>query len=478
MANARRKRRRLRPEVITAIMVIIMALLFVGLFIFTRKDDTPSKEPPTESSEMPNVENSDDPVTPATPDEPDEPIAPDEPVTPDEPNEPDKPVTPVTPDEPNQPDVPSTPKPQNPSRPPVEGETRLSFVAFGDNLIHSSIIEDGERLATENNRSEKYYFDPMYENFKEIISGADIAFINQETPIAGPDFPAAGYPNFNTPTEMGDTLVRLGFDVINTATNHMLDCRGKGLIHHADYWASKEDDGVIQIGSYKNKDDYNNIRVIEKEGVRIAFLGYTYGTNGMTAGSGYEDIYVPLPTASEMKRQVTEARELADLVFVSMHWGWEDSFDPNADQRDWAQTLVDAGADVIIGTHPHVVQEVKWKENAEGHKTLIAYSLGNFISTMYYPWNMFGGYLSLDIVLDENGARVENPLFNPTMCHYSMTRRSLKLYTLDNYSQELYDTHGTTLKSSAYSYDKIIAKIKSVISEEFLPDYYKEYDPQ
>ena len=91
---------------------------------------------------------------------------------------------------------------------------------------------------------------------------------------------------------------------------------------------------------------------------------------------------------------------------------------------------------------------------------------------------MFGGYLSLDIVLDENGARVENPLFNPTMCHYSMTRRSLKLYTLDNYSQELYDTHGTTLKSSAYSYDKIIAKIKSVISEEFLPDYYIEYDPQ
>ena len=158
-----------------------------------------------------------------------------------------------------------------------------------------------------------------------------------------------------------------------------------------------------------------------------------------------------------------------------MHWGDEDAFEPNATQRDQAQWLVDAGVDVIIGTHPHVIQEMKWKENAEGHKTLIVYSLGNFISTMYYPWNMFGGYLSLDIVKDIDGTRVENPLFNPTMCHYSMQRRELKMYTLEDYSQELYDTHGTTLKSSAYSYDKIIAKVKEYIPEEFLTDYFKNY---
>ncbi len=444
----RKRRRHLRPSIVAAIMTIILAALFIGLYIFTRQDsDSENTTPPAV-----NVE---------TPDSPD---APDIADTPDTPNTPDNTDTPNIPDTP---DIPTETE-----------ETRLTFVAFGDNLIHSSIIEDGERLAKENGSDAKYYFDPMYENFKDIVSQADIAFINQETPIAGPDFPAAGYPNFNTPDEMGETLIRLGFDVINTATNHMLDCRGKGLLYHADYWADKADLGVIQIGSYKNKDDYNNIRIYNKEGIKIAFLGYTYGTNGMTAGSGYEDIYIPLPDKAEMTRQVEEARQLADLVFVSMHWGWEDSFDPNSDQRDWAQTLVDAGADVIIGTHPHVIQEMKWKENAQGHKTLIAYSLGNFISTMYYPWNMFGGYLSLDIVKDADGIRVENPLFNPTMCHYSMTRRSLKMYTLDNYSQELYDTHGTTLKSSAYSYNKIIAKIKSVISEEFLSDYYKNYTVQ
>lgn len=428
----RKRRRHLRPSVTAAILVIVLALLFAGLCIFKSCNDSETPKPPiTEDTVTPNeIENNDTPVTP--------------------------------PEE--TPDV------------PVESEkTRLTFVAFGDNLIHSSIIEDGERLATEHNTGTKYYFDPMYENFKDIISNADISFINQETPIAGPDFPAAGYPNFNTPDEMGETLIRLGFDVINTATNHMLDCRGKGLLYHADYWASKADLGVMQIGSYKNKEDYNSIRVYEKDGVKIAFLAYTYSTNGMTAGAGYEDIYIPLPDEAELTRQVKEARQLADLVFVSMHWGWEDSFDPNQDQRNQAQVLVDAGADVIIGTHPHVIQEMKWKENEEGHKTLIVYSLGNFISTMYYPWNMFGGYLSLDIVKDEDGARVENPLFNPTMCHYSMTRRALKMYTLENYSQELYDTHGTTLKSSAYSYDKIIAKVKSTISEEFLSDYYINY---
>lgn len=444
MTKRRRRRRHLRPGIAATLMVIIVTALFVGLFSLkgcvTKDPNTVTGTKNGDTLNKNEKENS--------------------PVLPDTPSKPDTPNVPNVPDEPQEPE---------------NKETRLSFVAFGDNLIHSAIIEDGERLATENGKSTKYWFDPMYENFKDIVSSADIAFINQETPIAGPDFPAAGYPNFNTPDEMGECLIRLGFDVINTATNHMLDCRGKGLIYHADYWASKADQNVIQVGSYKNKEDYNNIRIYNKEGVKIAFLGYTYGTNGMTPGSGYEDIYIPLPDKSEMTRQVKEARELADLVFVSMHWGWEDSFDPNGDQRDWAQTLVDAGADVIIGTHPHVIQEIKWKENAEGHKTLIVYSLGNFISTMYYPWNMFGGYLSLDIVKDNNGARVENPLFNPTMCHYSMTRRSLKMYTLENYSQELYDTHGTTLKSSLYSYDKIVAKVKEVISEEFLSDYYKNY---
>ncbi len=469
MKHLKRKRRRLRPLPVIILLGIIIIMIFSLLFAFSKcgekstEENTPTKV--TAEKEDENI-----PDLPDVPVEPDEPVEPDSPVEPEEPKNNDVPKTPDTPKKPDEPKKPNTPK-----NPEMTGETRLSFVAFGDNLIHSAIIEDGERLAKEAGKSEKYYFDPMYENFKDIISSADIAFINQETPIAGPDFPAAGYPNFNTPTEMGDTLIRLGFDVINTATNHMLDCRGKGLIHHVDFWESKEDLGVFQVGSYRNKEEYENIRIMEKDGVKIAFLGYTYSTNGMTAGSSYPDIYVPLIDNNEIVRKVKEAKELADLVFVSMHWGYEDAFDTSYEQRDTAQALVDAGVDLIIGTHPHVVQEMKWKENSEGHKTLIVYSLGNFISTMYYPWNMFGGYLSVDIVKDKDGARLEAPLFNPTMCHYSMNRRELKLYTLDNYSQDLYNTHGTTLKSSAYSYDKIVATVKKYIPEEFLTNYYIEY---
>lgn len=463
--NTIRKRKQLRPWVAPTLLAIVICLILSAMLIFTKcSNDEPTPQDPVEDT-TPIIP--DEPNSTEVPDEPDITEAPDEPVIPEEPEKPNEAVVPEEPETPV--------KPKKPTLPEGVDEIRLSFVAFGDNLIHSSIIEDGERLAKENNKEEKYYFDPMYENFKEIVSSADIAFINQETPIAGPDFPAAGYPNFNTPTEMGDTLVRLGFNVINTATNHMLDCRGKGLIHHVDYWETKEEDGVLQVGSYRNKEEYENIKVFEKDGVKIAFLAYTYSTNGMTAGSSYPDIYIPYIDKEEMVRKVNEAKEIADLVFVSMHWGWEDSFDTSADQRDAAQALVDAGVDLIIGTHPHVVQEMKWKENSEGHKTLIVYSLGNFISTMYYPWNMFGGYLSCDIVADKDGTRIENPYFNPTMCHYSMTRRALKMYTLEEYSQELYETHGTTLKSSAYSYDKMIAKIKAYIPEEFLTDYFKNY---
>ena len=323
----KRKKKHLRPWVPIALLTIALCLIFSLLLVFTKCDD--EKAPEEEITEL-------DPIVESGEIEPSE-------------------ETPVT-------VVPEAPT-----------ETRLSFVAFGDNLIHSSIIEDAERLATEAGKSEKYYFDPMYENFKEIVGNADLAFINQETPIAGPSFPAAGYPQFNTPDEMGDTLIRLGFDVINTATNHMLDCRGKGLNYHADYWESKAHLNVIQVGSYKDKQDYENIRVYEKEGVKIAFLAYTYSTNGMTAGSGYEEIYIPYIDNEEITKKIKEAKEIADLVFVSMHWGYEDSFDLSYDQRESAQAIVDAGADVIIGTHPHVIQEMKWKENAEGHKTLIAY---------------------------------------------------------------------------------------------------------
>ncbi len=362
------------------------------------------------------------------------------------------------------PDIEPEPQPQ----PEPVSDINISFVAFGDNIIHSSVYDDASKLAGGNG----YYFDPMYENIKDIISSADISFINQETPLCGPELGYAGYPNFNTPDELGDTLMNLGFDIINIANNHMLDKRGKGLKRTIEYWQAKP---ITLLGGHINKDDYNSIRVIEKEGIKIALLSYTYDTNGMTLESGYTDLYIPLIDNADIERQVKEAKQLADLVFVSIHWGIENSFAVSAEQRETAQVIVDSGADVIIGHHPHVIQEMKWKDRPDGGKTLIIYSLGNLLSTMEYPINMLGAYVSFNIEKKGDGPiQINNIRFTPTMTHYNKSRRGLKIYLFESYSQAMYETHGTTLKSAAYSYDEYVRLVKKTISGEFLSPFFTE----
>lgn len=431
----RKRKKRLRPSVIFSIAVIITLLLFGICYLVAKPEPV-----------IPNVDR--DEVIQNTPN----------------PENPAKEETPSGVD----PDPEITPEPEQTPQPETS-ETRLSFVAAGDNLIHSAVYEDAKRVAKEQNMAEEYYFDGMYENFKDTFSSADIAFINQETMLAGDKFAISGYPHFNTPEEMGETLQRLGFDVINLATNHCYDMGRDGLLNCINYF---KDTPITTVGAYESQTDRENIRVIEKDGVKIAFLCYVYGTNSYPANN---TLIVPFIDNETMATEVKKAKEVADLVFVSMHWGTEDVFNPTSSQRDAAQALVDAGADVIIGTHPHVIGEIKWKDRPDGKKTLIAYSLGNFISTMHYPWNMLGGLLSFDIVKDENGARVENPLFIPTMTHYSKNRDSLALYRLEEYSQELYDTHGTTLKNSQWSYDRLVNQVKDTVSKEFLEDWIINY---
>lgn len=144
----------------------------------------------------------------------------------------------------------------------------VSFIACGDNLVHSSVYSDAKTLAAGTDK--EYNFLPMYDNVADLIQNADLAFINQETPFGGSSRPISGYPLFNTPEQMGDDLITLGFDIVGLANNHMLDSTAKGYENTINYWNSK--DGVTAIGGYKNKEDFENIRVIEKNGIKIALL--------------------------------------------------------------------------------------------------------------------------------------------------------------------------------------------------------------
>lgn len=345
----------------------------------------------------------------------------------------------------------------------------VSFIACGDNLVHSSVYSDAKTLAAGTDK--EYNFLPMYDNVADIIQNADLAFINQETPFGGSSRPISGYPLFNTPEQMGDDLITLGFDIIGLANNHMLDSTAKGYENTIDFWNSK--DGVTAIGGYKNKEDFENIRVIEKNGIKIALLAYTYGTNGLKLPQGSE-LVIPLYDDETIDRQTKKAKTLADVVIVSIHWGVEDQFKPNAEQKRKAKLMADNGVDVIIGHHPHVLQPLEWIDRADGGKTLCMYSLGNFLSGMMYSRNMVGGILGFDICKAANGVSVDNVSFIPTVSQYNKNVRGFKIYRFSEYTEALEEAHGAHKFDSGMSMKSMRKIIDNAIPKEFLTeDFYQ-----
>ena len=248
------------------------------------------------------------------------------------------------------------PEPEPETEPEPQIDT-VSFVAVGDNIIHDAVLADAKR------NSPDYDFRPMFENVEDIISSADFAYINQESPFAGEERGYSGYPSFNSPDKVGFDLAEIGFDIVNLANNHMMDKGVSGYRRTVEFWKSQPD--VTYIGGYESKADFDNIRIIEKNGIKVALLSYTYGINSPFDGSY---MYVPFADDREIDRQTREAKTLADAVIVSVHWGkehWNDNLEPSQVQNRQMQIMVDNDVDVIIGTHPHTLEKMLWQENAD-----------------------------------------------------------------------------------------------------------------
>ncbi len=357
--------------------------------------------------------------------------------------------------------------------PPEKKDIKLSFIAAGDNIGHTNVYTDAYNRSTDS--SLEYNFVPMYNDIAPLIGNADIAFINQETlmadkSVSGGDY--TGYPWFNSPQDMGRSLVELGFDIVNIATNHMLDYGAAGLAGTIDFWDTQP---VMMIGGYKNREDFENIRIYEAEGLKIAMLSFGF-TNYNTHLDKGSELYIPyISNDEDILFQIEEAKKVADLIFVSMHWGVENQFTPSSEQRRLAQLLADNGVDVVIGHHPHVVQEMKWVERDDGSRMLLIYSLGNLLSTMQFGRNMVGGLATFDIIKKEGEEPyIDSPMFIPTITHYNMSRRGLQVYQLENYSESLAKSHGCLADDPSFTYDKAIKIITDTIDKEFLPEFYQD----
>ena len=354
----------------------------------------------------------------------------------------------------------------NPQTEPIGTEPpqsqRISLIAAGDNLIHSAVFEDAEKRAN----GSGFNFVDMYAGIAGLIKGKDIAYVNQETPMAGASYGYSGYPTFNTPQAAGDALVSLGFNTVDIATNHMLDKGTQGLADSITYWQSKN---VTLLGAY-TKSDYDNIRTQTVNGIKIAWLSYTYGTNGLSLDTA-SGLVIPYIDEADIIRQAALAQEAGDIVIASMHWGEDSSRQITQAQKDVAKLLCDNGVDVIIGTHSHTLQDVQWITSTDGtHKTLCYYSLGNIISTMYEYYTMVGGLASFDIVKTGDTISVEEPLVIPTMCHYSMNRDGLQIYTLEDYNDTLAQSHGSQIQyTGPFTYTTLVELVKDAVDKTFLP---------
>ena len=306
----------------------------------------------------------------------------------------------------------------------------IRITAAGDNLLHNTVsfacaLPEGG-----------YDFHPVYENIKKIIEGSDIAFINQEVMLTGE---ASAYPNLAAPTENADALIDAGFNVINLATNHTLDKGVSGLETCLETVHARPFDAVL--GAFRTEEESTQLCILEKQGIRFGFLSYTYGLNGYRLPSD-KQWKIALIDETKIQNDLAAIRPECDYLIVSMHWGNEYQTTESSYQNELAQLLCDGGADLIIGTHPHVLQPMKWLEREDGHKTLCAYSLGNFVSNQHKRATMLGGILEVELLFEEDGTlkEIASAGVIPTVTHYK--KGYYTIYQLSEYTDELAAEHG------------------------------------
>ncbi len=291
-----------------------------------------------------------------------------------------------------------------------ETNSSISLVMVGDYLIHSSIYKDASRNAKYNG----YDFKPMLTYIKEKVRNYDLAYYNQETILGGTELGLSDYPTFNSPYEAGDAMIDAGFNLVSLATNHTLDSGSKAVLNSRAYWDKQED--VLAVGSYDSFERQEETVIKEKNNISYAMLNYTYGTNGIAVPEGKEYLVNVWPTnlnindpekdemyidyKERVKEDVEKLRDKVDVLIVAMHWGVEYTSEPTEYEKDAAEFLANLGVDIVIGTHPHVIQPVTWIDD-----TLVIYSLGNFISAQYQNDNynkMVGLMSSLKINKTKN----------------------------------------------------------------------------
>lgn len=355
----------------------------------------------------------------------------------------------------------SLPSVSEPAQPTVQ---TVRFSATGDNLIHDGIYLQ----AAKRTGGTGYDFAPVYENLKEFYAEFDLNWLNQETLVTD-EIEPDGYPQFCTPAACGQAVYDLGMRVISMSNNHAYDKYAKGIEATMRFWDSMPDD-VLTTGLWS---DETEIPILEKNGITFAFLSYTESTNGIPTPDDAPAHVIYTSQEEVIQSQIQRSNELADVVVAGMHWGVENSHDVSASQELLAQKLADWGADVIIGTHPHVVQAIDMLTAANGRQVPVAYSLGNFVSAQQYADQMISVVMTFDVtkttqVDGSSEISVTNVKAVPSVTHYDANYANIRQYLYRDYTEELAAQHGTRASSGRFDLAYIREVLTQTIDESYL----------
>lgn len=310
------------------------------------------------------------------------------------------------------------------------------------------------------------------------IGQDDLTIANLEVPIAGEELGLAGLNYcFNAPAETAENIRLNSIEFVSLANNHAMDRGAEGASLTI---GNLDKQKIGHTGVFLNETDRNQTVIREINGMKIAILSWTYGTNQPVNEPWRVNVFTDAWSAevNTLLSDLEKAREQADCVIVCMHWGTEFTYALNETQIQLSQMLADGGADVIIGNHPHTIQPAGWIEAEDGRRTLCFYSLGNLISSAYTVsradetfQNMYevGALAQFELKKDKDGVQVINPVLIPVVNHFEEEYENFRLIPLMDYTEDMVQRHSQASWSSEFTASWLKNQVKQVFRDSGIP---------
>ncbi|MFV0289001.1 MAG: CapA family protein [Mycoplasmatales bacterium] len=341
------------------------------------------------------------------------------------------------------------------SKKTTEETKQVSFLAVGDIIAHDSVNDSAY-----DKKTKTYDYTAMFNKVQQQITTADLAFANQET-ISTTSKGISGYPAFNAPFSLIDSLTKTGFDLISLANNHATDVSNSAPQETATYY--QENYPKVKVSGSNASCEDINYQQFEKNNISFTFNAFTYGVNNT---DNLQDCNINLINDENYHQQIKDLTATGDVNIVSLHFGEENNPDISQEEEQIVNELLDAGVEIILGTHPHVLKPIVKTTNAQGNDALIAYSLGNFLSTQLEDNQRLGGMLEFDITLTDK-VTISNIKFTPTFQYYTWDDATHEDLRSRKNVEIIYLPEVSELETETY-YLQLVELVKTVIDEQYL----------